>query len=220
MRHPFIGTRRMTNYINRLGYAVNRKRMQRLYQLSGIEAVYPKPKTSQSSPENRIYPYLLRNLNIMRNNQVWSTDITYIPLKTGYLYLVAIIDWFSRYVLDWQLSTTLEADFCIETLERTLKKNTCEIFNSDQGSQFTSNHFTRCLLSREIKISMDGRGRALDNIFVERLWRSVKYECIYLQDFYAVKEVTLALKNYFDYYNHRRPHQGLHYKTPAEIYFP
>jgi putative transposase len=219
MRHPFIGTRRMTNYINRLGYAVNRKRMQRLYQLSGIEAVYPKPKTSQSSPENRIYPYLLRNLNIMRNNQVWSTDITYIPLKTGYLYLVAIIDWFSRYVLDWQLSTTLEADFCIETLERTLKKNTCEIFNSDQGSQFTSNHFTRCLLSREIKISMDGRGRALDNIFVERLWRSVKYECIYLQDFYAVKEVTLALKNYFDYYNHRRSHQSLYYKTPAEIYF-
>jgi putative transposase len=208
----------MTNYINRLGYEMNRKRMQRLYQLSGIEAVYPKPKTSQSSPENRIYPYLLRNLNIMRNNQVWSTDITYIPLKTGYLYLVAIIDWFSRYVLDWQLSTTLEADFCIETLERTLKKKTCEIFNSDQGSQFTSNHFTRCLLSREIKISMDGRGRALDNIFIERLWRSVKYECIYLQDFYAVKEVMLALSNYFDYYNYRRPHQSLCYKTPAEIY--
>ena len=134
--------------------------------------------------------------------------------------MVAIIDWFSRYVLDWQLSTSLEADFCIETLKRTLMKNSCEIFNSDQGSQFTSTDFTRCLLSHEIKISMDGRGRALDNIFVERLWRSVKYECIYLQDFYAVKDVTRALVNYFDYYNHRRPHQSLDYKTPAEIYFP
>lgn len=218
-RHPFIGTRRMTNYINRLGYAVNRKRMQRLYQIAGIEAVYPKPKTTQPSPGNRIYPYLLHHVDITHNNQVWSTDITYIRLKTGYLYLVAIIDWFSRYVLDWQLSTNLEADFCIETLERTLKKNTCEIFNSDQGSQFTSIDFTGCLLSHEIKISMDGRGRALDNIFVERLWRSVKYECIYLQDFYAVKEVTRALSNYFDYYNYRRPHQSLNYKTPAEIYF-
>ena len=219
-QHPFIGTRRMTNYLNRLGYAVNRKRMQRLYQIAGIEAVYPKPKTSQPSPENRVYPYLLRNVGITHNNQVWSTDITYIRLKTGYLYLVAIIDWFSRYVLDWQLSTSLEADFCIETLKRTLMKNSCEIFNSDQGSQFTSTDFTRCLLSHEIKISMDGRGRALDNIFVERLWRSVKYECIYLQDFYAVKDVTRALVNYFDYYNHRRPHQSLDYKTPAEIYFP
>jgi putative transposase len=209
----------MTNYINRLGYEVNRKRMQRLYQIAGIEAVYPKPKTTQASPENRIYPYLLHNVDITHNNQVWSTDITYIRLKTGYLYLVAIMDWFSRYVLDWQLSTNLEADFCIETLERTLKKNICEIFNSDQGSQFTSTDFTRCLLSHEIKISMDGRGRALDNIFVERLWRSVKYECIYLQDFYVVKEVTRALSNYFDYYNHRRPHQSLNYKTPAEIYF-
>jgi putative transposase len=220
-RHPFIGTRRMVNYLGRLGYPVNRKRVQNLYKTLGIEALYPKKNLSQRSLEHRVYPYLLKGVKITHCNQVWSVDITYIRLKTGYLYLVAIIDWFSRYVLDWRLSNSLEADFCVDSLMSALDRHAgCEIFNSDQGSQFTSMNFTKALLEKGIKISMDGRGRALDNVFVERLWRSVKYECIYLRDFYQAKEVNNVLKDYFEYYNHARPHQSLGYKTPAEIYFP
>jgi len=219
-RHPFLGTRRMREYLNSMGYTVNRKRMQRLYHQMGIEAVYPKKNLSKPNKENTIYPYLLRGETITHNNHVWSTDITYLRLKKGFVYLMAIIDWYSRYVLDWQISTTLEADFCVETLQRTLEqsKKTCDIFNTDQGSQFTSTDFINTLKNYKIKISMDGRGRALDNIFVERLWRSVKYECIYLKEFATVSRVKECLTDYFDYYNHKRFHQSLDYKTPAQVY--
>ena len=217
-RHPILGTRKMVEYLRRLGYCVNRKRIQKLYQLLGIEAIYQKPSLSQPDSSHRIYPYLLRGVAITHCNHVWSTDITYIRLNKGFVYLMAIIDWFSRYVLDWQLSTSLEADFCIETLERVLEHKCCDIFNTDQGSQFTSNEFLKCLQNKKIKISMDGRGRALDNIFVERLWRSVKYECIYLKEFNSVQEVHEELEKYFVYYNYDRFHQSLSYKTPAEIY--
>ena len=219
-RHPFIGTRRMTQYLINQGYQVNRKRIQSLYQEMGIEAVYPKPNLSRVNKEHSIYPYLLRGKIISACDQVWSTDITYIRLSKGFIYLMAIIDWYSRYVLDWQISITLDADFCIDTLQRTLRnaKKPCEIFNTDQGSQFTSNEFIEVLKSQGIKISMDGRGRALDNIFVERLWRSVKYECIYLKEFDTVMSVDNALHDYFEYYNYKRFHQSLEYKTPAEVY--
>lgn len=219
--HPFLGTRRMREYLIEQGHSINRKRVQHLYQLMGIEAIYPKPNLSKPNKEHQIYPYLLRGKKITARNQVWSTDITYIRLQQGFVYLVAIIDWFSRYVLDWQISTTLEADFCIETLTRTLERMelNCEIFNTDQGSQFTSNDFINVLKKYKIKISMDGRGRALDNIFVERLWRSVKYECIYLKEFGTVDSVQRALQEYFEYYNHKRHHQSLDYRTPAKVYF-
>jgi putative transposase len=218
LRHPFLGTRRMTNYLKSKGHNVNRKRIQNLYYKMGIEALYPKPNISGNNKEHKIYPYLLGEMDIDHCNQVWSTDITYIRLKHGFVYLLAIIDWYSRFVLDWQISTNLESDFCVETLERTLKNNSCEIFNTDQGSQFTCNNFINVLKSKEIKISMDGRGRVFDNIFVERLWRSVKYECIYLQEFATVTEVIDALENYFNFYNYERFHQSLNYKTPASIY--
>lgn len=219
-RHPFLGTRRMKKYLNKEGYPVNRKRVQNLYRHMGIEAVHPAPNLSKPNKEHAIYPYLLRGKTITHCNQVWSTDITYIRLKKGFVYLMAIIDWYSRFVLDWQISTTLEADFCVETLQRTLglAVNSCDIFNTDQGSQFTSNEFIKVLKDNEINISMDGRGRALDNIFVERLWRSVKYECIYLNEFATVSSVQDALHEYFDYYNHKRFHQSLDYKTPAAVY--
>ncbi len=217
-RHPFLGTRKMTVYLNDNGYSVNRKSVQGLYAHMGIEAVYPKPKLSVRNKEHKIFPYLLRGLKIKDKNQVWSTDITYIKLSGGFVYLVAIIDWFSRYVLDWEISTTLEADFCVDTLARVLSTGCCEIFNTYQGSQFTSNSFTGLLKQHDIQISMDGRGRALDNIFVERLWRSVKYECIYLQEFETVKEVVAELGKYFSYYNNERPHQSLGYQTPSSIY--
>ena len=197
-RHPFLGTRKMTIYLDTQGYPVNRKRIQHLYNKMGIEAVYPKPNLSANNTEHKVYPYLLRGLTINRINQVWSTDITYIRMKHGFVYLIAIIDWYSRYVLDWEISTTLEADFCIDTLSRVLDTGDCEIFNTDQGSQFTSQGFTELLKSHDIKISMDGRGRALDNIFVERLWRSVKYECIYMKDYLTVAQVITDLKDYFD----------------------
>ena len=219
-KHPFIGTRRMCEYLKDLGYSVNRKRIQNLYRKMGIEAVYQKPNLSKANKLHVIYPYLLRGKIITHCNQVWSTDITYIRLKKGFVYLVAIIDWFSRYVLDWEISTTLEADFCIESLKNAIKKSKkiCEIFNSDQGVQFTSSDFIDVLKNNEIQISMDGRGRALDNIFVERLWRSVKYECIYLKEFATVTSVRRALHEYFEYYNHRRLHQSLGYKTPGVVY--
>jgi len=219
-RHPFLGTRRMRKYLNTEGYPVNRKRVQNLYLGMGIEAIYPAPNLSKANKGHTIYPYLLRGKTITHCNHVWSTDITYIRLKKGFVYLIAIIDWYSRFVLDWQISTTLEADFCVETLQRTLRlaANQCDIFNTDQGSQFTSNEFIKVLKDNAIKISMDGRGRALDNIFVERLWRSVKYECIYLEEFATVSSVHDALHEYFNYYNHKRFHQSLDYKTPAAVY--
>lgn len=217
-RHPFYGSRKMTAYLRQAGYDVNRKRVQNLYRKMGIEAVHPKPNLSKKNMDHAIYPYLLRGLTISHCNQVWSADITYIRMKHGFVYLMAIIDWFSRYVLDWELSTSLDADFCIDALERTLIDQKCEIFNSDQGSQFTSKSFTALLLNNDIRISMDGKGRALDNIFVERLWRSAKYECIYLNEFYSVKEVREKLKEYFQFYNHERLHQSLDYKRPADIY--
>ena len=217
-RHPFLGTRRMRIYLRELGYPVNRKRIQRLYKVLGIEAVYPGKNTSKASAKHKIYPYLLRGLSIDYCDQVWSTDITYIRLRQGFVYLMAIIDWFSRYVLSWSISTSLEANSCVETLKDTLAKGKCYIFNTDQGAQFTANAFVECLLNNDIKVSMDGRGRALDNIFIERLWRSVKYECIYLREFNTVREVNNALQEYFEYYNYQRFHQSLDYKTPANIY--
>ena len=217
-RHPFIGTRRMVIYLQSLGHEVNRKRLQRLYGIMGIEAIYPKKNLSKRNMEHKVYPYLLRGLLINRVNQVWSTDITYIRLAGGFVYLVAIIDWYSRYVIAWSISTSMETDFCIETLNEALATGTCEIFNSDQGSQFTSPKFTDIILAEQIQISMDGKGRALDNIFVERLWRSVKYECVYLMSFATVAEARKYIGEYFIYYNQGRHHQSLGYKTPAQIY--
>lgn len=215
---PFYGVPRMTRYLRSQGYWVNPKRVARLYQQMGLEAVYPKQNLSQPHPEHEVYPYLLRHMAITHPDQVWSTDVTYIRLAQGFVYLMAIMDWFSRYVVDWQLSITLEADFCIEGLQRALRDNQCEIFNSDQGSQFTTPRFTQILKDANIRISMDGRGRALDNIFVERLWRSVKHECIYLRDLKNVPETRAVLKDYFAFYNHERFHQSLDYKTPAQVY--
>jgi len=216
---PFYGVLKMTEHLRSLGHLVNPKRVRRLLRKMGLNAVYPKPRLSQANPEHKIYPYLLRNVQIERCNQVWSTDITYIRMKHGFVYLMAIIDWHSRYVLNWALSTTMDADFCIDALNEVLDGSLCEIFNTDQGSQFTTKRFTGPLLAKGIKVSMDGRGRALDNIFVERLWRSVKYEKVYLNDFQTVKEAYQGLEDYFEFYNHKRIHQSLDYKTPAEVYF-
>jgi putative transposase len=218
-RHPFYGSRRMTASLQRQGEVVNRKRVQRLMRVMGLEAVYPKPNVSQAHPEHRVYPYRLRNVPIVRPNQVWSTDITYIRLLYGFVYLVAILDWFSRYVLSWEISTSLDTEFCLTALERALQQGKPDIFNSDQGSQFTSLAFTRMLEAAGITISMDGRGRVFDNIFVERLWRSVKYEAVYINDWQEVHEAREGLGEYLGFYNDERPHQGLQYVTPAEVYF-
>jgi len=218
-RHPFYGTRRMVKYLKGLEYDVNRKRVQRLMRISGLAGMAPGPNTSRSHPEHRVYPYLLRGIEIIRPNQVWSTDITYVRLEKGFAYLVAIIDWYSRRVLAWRLSNTLEAVFCVDCLEEALQHyDVPEIFNTDQGSQFTSQDFTDVLKRKNILISMDGRGRALDNIFVERLWRSVKYEDIYLKGYQSMRALFLGLTEYFEFYNHERPHQSLSYKTPAMVY--
>ena len=215
---PFYGVLRMTQHLRELGHQVNPKRVRRLLRTMGLEAVYPKPKLSEANPQHKVFPYLLNGLDIHRCNQVWSTDITSIRLAKGFVYLMAIMDWYSRYVLNWALSTTLEAEFCIDALNETLEGARCEIFNTDQGSQFTTPRFTDPLLAKGIQVSMDGRGRALDNIFVERLWRSVKYEKVYLNEFRTVKEALLGLKEYFEFYNSRRPHQSLDYQTPGEVY--
>lgn len=217
-RTPFYGVCKMTVYLRQLGYDINEKRVRRLLRKMGLEAVYPKPNLSKRNLDHKVFPYLLRGMDIHRCNQVWSTDITYIRLEKGFVYLMAIIDWHSRYVLNWALSTTLDADFCIDALKETLVASRCEIFNTDQGSQFTSNRFTSLLIDKDIKVSMDGRGRALDNIFVERLWRSVKYEKVYLCEFKSVKEAYLGLAEYFEFYNNERYHQALDYKTPAQVY--
>lgn len=216
---PFYGTRRMKAFLKRQGHKVNRKRVSRLMELMGLEAIYPKPNLSNGKKEHKKYPYLLRDVEITRSNQVWSTDITYIRLKQGFIYLIAVIDWYSRYVLSWEISTTLDKDFCIKALERALESGRPEIFNTDQGVQFTSLEFTGKLEVAGINISMDGRGRALDNIFVERLWRSVKYEEVYLKDYQDVREARTGLRNYFEFYNTERPHQSLDYATPTEVHF-
>lgn len=215
---PFYGVLKMTEFLRSLGYLVNPKRVRRLLRTMGLEAIYQKPNLSQPHPEHMIYPYLLRGVAIERCNQVWSCDITYIRLQHGFVYLLAIIDWYSRYVLDWSLSTTLEADFCIETVARLLERGRCEIFNTDQGSQFTTPRFTEPLLAKAVKVSMDGRGRALDNIFVERLWRTVKYEYVYLHELTSVNEARCGLTQFFKFYNYERFHQALNYKTPAQVY--
>ena len=216
---PFYGSRKMTTYLNRLGYTVNRKRVQRLMRKMGIQAIYPRPRTSKRHPQHRIYPYLLTGLTIARANQVWSTDITYVPLPKGFMYLVAVMDWYSRYVIAWRLSNTLEVDFCIDALKEALTHAKPEIFNSDQGSQFTSPRFTNTLQYEDIRISMDGRGRALDNVFIERLWRSLKYEDLYLKSYDDVPQLYQGLTNYFRFYNEERPHQGLKDRVPAELYY-
>jgi putative transposase len=218
-RTPFYGSRRMTEWLRRRhGYEVNRKRVRRLMGVMGIEAIYARPRLSDRAPEHRIYPYLLRGVEIERVNQVWSTDITYIRMRRGFVYLVAVIDWFSRYVLSWELSPTLETGFCLRALEKALLVNLPEIFNTDQGSQFTSADFTTRLEQAGIAISMDGRGRALDNVFVERLWRTVKYEEVYLKDYAGFAQATQELSRYFRFYNRERMHQALGYRTPEEVY--
>lgn len=220
--YPFYGSRKIKRELEiNYSVAVGRHRVQRLMRLMGIEAIYPKSKRnfSQANKLNEKYPYLLKGLKIIYPNQVWATDITYVRLEKGWVYLVAIIDWFSRYVVSWELSDSLEIDFCLKAIKRALKKNIPEIFNSDQGSQFTSPEFINVLLNEKIRISMDGRGRCFDNIFTERLWRTVKYENIYINSYIDLSEVQNGLNQYFDFYNNKRFHQSLNYKTPREIYF-
>jgi putative transposase len=217
-RTPFYGTRKMTAWLKTLGYAVNRKRVTRLLRTMGLDVVVPKPRLSIPAQEQPRYPYLLRGLTIERSNQVWSTDITYIRLQRGFLYLVAVLDWFSRYVLSWEVSITLDTSFCVAALDRALQVATPEIFNTDQGVQFMSHDFTKRLEAAHIRISRDGRGRAFDNIFVERLWRTVKYEEVYIKDYDSVATATRNLKEYFEFYNQQRLHQALDYQTPAHVY--
>jgi putative transposase len=218
-RRPFYGTRRMVVYLREQGHHVNRKRVQRLMRLLGLSGMAPGPATSKAHPDHKVYPYLLRGVAITRPNQVWSTDITYIRLAHGFAYLVAVMDWYSRRVLSWRVSNTLDAGFCVDCLEDALRTHgRPEIFNTDQGSQFTSEAFTKVLLDAGISISMDGRGRALDNIFVERLWRTVKYEDIYLRGYGALPELLLGLTEYFAFYNGERPHQGLGNRTPDAVH--
>lgn len=215
---PFYGSRKMAAWLKSQGQIVNRKRASRLMRLMGLKAIYRKPRTSKPKPRNKIYPYLLKNLKVTRPNQVWAADITYIPMQKGFLYLVVIIDWYSRCILSWQLSNTLESDFCIEALKEALQKGCPEIFNTDQGSQFTANEFTALLESRGIKVSMDGSGRYTDNLFIERLWRTLKYEEVYLKAYQDSREARKEIGGYIHFYNSERPHQSLGYKTPAELY--
>jgi putative transposase len=215
---PFYGIRRMTAWLWREGHRVNHKRVGRLMRLMGIAAIYPKPRLSAGNKEHKKYPYLLKDLDIIRPDQVWCTDITYIRLRQGFVYLAAVMDWYSRYVISWDLSITLETGSCLAALERALETGRPEIFNSDQGAQFTSQDFTGRLLDEDIRISMDGRGRVFDNIFIERLWRSVKYEEVYLHDYQTVAEARGGLGRYFEFYNNERLHQALSYSTPLEIY--
>jgi putative transposase len=215
---PFYGSRRMHVALARAGHDVNRKHVQRLMRLMGLEAVGPQPRLSEPHPGHRVYPYLLRGVPIVRVDQVWSTDITYVRLRHGFVYLVAILDWYSRYVLAWELSVTVDGQFCLAALESALAGRTPEIFNTDQGAQFTATVFTDRLKAAGIQISMDGRGRALDNVFVERLWRSVKYEEVYLKDYGSVPDARAQLGRYFRFYNQERPHQALAYQTPATVY--
>jgi len=216
--HPFYGVLKMTEYLRRKGYKVGRDRVRTLLRSMGLEAIYPKPKTSIKAKEHKIYPYLLKDIEIKKPNQVWSTDITYIRLEGGFAYLVAIMDWYSRYVLSWRVSNTIDVNFCVEALEEALKYARPEMFNTDQGSQFTSMAFTGVLEKHGISISMDAKGRFFDNIFIERLWRTVKYEDIYVKDYRIIPELKDGLGKYFNFYNGERYHQNLRYKTPWEIY--
>jgi putative transposase len=218
-RHPFYGSRKIRQYLRGLGHKINRKKVQRLMNILGLAGMAPGPNTSRPHPQHKVYPYLLRGVDVIRPNQVWSTDITYIRLAHGFMYLVAVMDWYSRKVLSWRLSNTLDSGFCVECLEQALQTyGTPEIFNTDQGCQFTSEAFTGVLLKKSIAISMDGRGRALDNIFVERLWRSVKHEEVYLKGYANVSDLLLGLTRYFEFYNTERPHQSLGYDTPDKVY--
>ena len=215
---PFYGSRRMTVSLERSGEKVNRKRVQRLMAKMGLEALFPRPRTTTAAPDARLYPYLLRDRELTHVDEVWSSDITYVPMRRGFMYLTAVIDWYSRYVLSWRVSNTLDGRFCLEALDEALSRARPEIFNTDQGSQFTSREYTGRLEEAGIAVSRDGRGRALDNVFVERLWRSVKYEDLYIKDYARVSELGSGLTAYFQFYDEERPHQSLDYRTPGEVH--
>lgn len=218
-RHPFYGSRKIRAHLKRKGYQVSRKRVQRLMRKMGIQSIAPKPNTSSPRKDHRIYPYLLKGMNINRPNMVWCSDITYIRFSGGFVYLTAVMDWHSRYVLSWEISVTMDDDFCVNALNSAIRQyGRPDIFNTDQGAQYTGKEFTGVLLEHDIKISMDGKGRAMDNIFIERLWRSVKYEEIYLHEYQNVKELIMALKQYFNFYNFERTHQSLDDQIPIEVY--
>ena len=216
--HPYLGARKLEVLLKNDGYLVNHKRVSRLMREMGIEAIYPKPKTSIIAPENTVYPYLLRNVAIVAPDQVWATDITYIRMQQGFIYLSAILDWFSRYIIAWGLSISMDLEFCLEVLEEALSQGKPDIFNTDQGSQYTSPQHTGILEAAGVAVSMDGRGRYLDNIFTERLWRTVKYEEVYIKDYESIQEARISLRAYIQFYNHVRPHQALGYQTPYEVY--
>ena len=218
LKTPFYGSRRMKAWLLAEGYLVSRSKVRRLMRLMGLEAIYRRPNTSKPAPGHRVYPYLLKGVDVNRVDQVWAADITYIPMTQGFLYLVAIMDWHSRHVLAWKLSNTMDTDFCVTALEAALGKGRPEVFNTDQGAQFTSDAFTQTLQERGIRVSMDGKGRYLDNIFVERLWRSIKYEEVYLKAYQTVAEARVGINAYLEFYNRRRPHQSLGYRTPAQVY--
>ena len=218
LKTPFYGWRRMAICLERLGYTLNPKRIRRLMWIMGLQAIYPKRRTTLPAKDHQVYPYLLREFEVVAPNQVWCADITYVPMARGFMYLVAVMDWFSRYVLSWELSNTLDGAFCLTALRSALHQGRPQIFNTDQGSQFTARAFTDILETESIRISMDGRGRALDNVFVERLWRSVKYEDIYLKEYRSVASLLVGLEAYFRFYNDERPHQGLGYRTPQEVH--
>ncbi len=217
-KYPFYGVRKITDEFRKMGMIYNHKRIWRLMQLMGIQALIPKRNLSKHNKDHHVFPYLLRNIDITETDQVWSTDITYIPMYKGFAYLVAVIDWFSRYVLSWEISNTLDVYFCLNALDKALRSGKPEIFNTDQGSQFTSLSFVNKVLDNNIRLSMDSKGRALDNIFIERLWRSLKYEDIYLKEYRTITELFEGMKNYFYFYNNKRMHQSLKYKTPADIF--
>ena len=217
---PFYGARRMAVWLKSQGHQVNRKHARRLMRLMCLKTIYRRPRTSKPATGHKVYPYLLSNVTITRPNQVWAADITYIPMARGFLYLVAIIDWYSRYVLSWRLSNTLSVDFCVDALKEALRKGQPDIFNTDQGAQFTSEHFTGLLDRCGIRVSMDGKGSYCDNLFIERLWRTVKYEEVYLKAYRDGREVRANIGEYFRFYNNERPHQSLGYRTPAKIYYP
>ena len=218
LKTPFYGSRRMKAWLLAEGYLVSRSKVRRLMRLMGLEAIYRRPNTRKPAPGHRVYPYLLKGVDVNRVDQVWAADITYIPMAQGFLYLVAIMDWHSRHVLAWKLSNTMDTDFCVTALEAALGKGRPEVFNTDQGAQFTSDAFTQTLQERGIRVSMDGKGRYLDNIFVERLWRSIKYEEVYLKAYQTVVEARVGINAYLEFYNRRRPHQSLGYRTPAQVY--
>jgi putative transposase len=215
---PFYGSRKMTTWLQGQGHEVNRKRVQRLMRLMGLEAIYPKPKLSIADQNHKVFPYLLRDVSITRVGHVWSTDITYIPLYSGFMYLATVIDWHSRYVIAWRLSNTLDGSFCLDLLDEALAQGRPEVFNTDQGVQFTAAAFTSRLQAAGVQVSMNGKGRCLDNVFVERLWRTVKYEDIYLRNYESVPQLTQGLGRYFPFYNEQRPHQSLNYQTPGVVY--